>query len=79
MRNELVIGGYSIDTIEDIDINITKEVYNIDDPSKRQSDFSKSVDIPGSKLNDFVFKSLFDVSFSIRNTDQLNQIGRAHV
>jgi hypothetical protein len=72
MRNELVIGGYSIDTIEDIDINITKEVYNIDDPSKRQSDFSKSVDIPGSKLNDFVFKSLFDVSFSIRNSDQLN-------
>jgi hypothetical protein len=72
MRNELVIGGYSIDTIEELDINITKEVYNIDDPSKRQSDFSKSVDIPGSKLNDFVFKSLFDVSFSIRNSDQLN-------
>jgi hypothetical protein len=72
MRNELIIGGYSIDTIEDLDINITKEVYNIDDPSKRQSDFSKSVDIPGSKLNDFVFKSLFDVSFSIRNSDQLN-------
>jgi hypothetical protein len=72
MRNELVIGGYSIDTIEDLDINITKEVYNIDDPSKRQSDFSKSVDIPGSKANDFVFKSLFDVSFSIRNSDQLN-------
>ena len=72
MRNELVIGGYSIDTIEDLDINITKEVYNIDNPSKRQSDFSKSVDIPGSKANDFVFKSLFDVSFSIRNSDQLN-------
>jgi len=72
MMNELVIGGYSIDTIEDLDINITKEVYNIDDPSKRQSDFSKSVEIPGSKLNDFVFKSLFDVSFSIRNSDQLN-------
>jgi hypothetical protein len=72
MRNELIIGGYSIDTIEDLDINITKEVYNIDDPSKRQSDFSKSVDIPGSKANDFVFKSLFDVNFSIRNTDQLN-------
>jgi hypothetical protein len=72
MRNELIIGGYSIDTIEDLDINITKEVYNIDDPSKRQSDFSKSVDIPGSKANDFVFKSLFDVNFSIRNSDQLN-------
>jgi len=72
MRNELIIGGYSIDTIENLDINITKEVYNIDDPSKRQSDFSKSIDIPGSKANDFVFKSLFDVSFSIRNSDQLN-------
>jgi hypothetical protein len=72
MQNELVIGGYSIDTIENLDINITKEVYNIDDPSKRQSDFSKSVEIPGSKANDFVFKSLFDVSFSIRNNAQLS-------
>lgn len=72
MQNELVIGGYSIDTIENLDINITKEVYNIDDPSKRQSDFSKSVEIPGSKANDFVFKSLFDVSFSIRNDAQLS-------
>lgn len=72
MQNQLVIGGYSIDTIEYLDINITKECYNIDDPSKRQSDFSKSVEIPGSKGNDFVFKSLFDVSFSIRNNDQLN-------
>jgi hypothetical protein len=72
MRNELIIGGYSIDTIQDLDINITKEIYNIVDPSKRQSDFTKSVEIPGSKANDFVFKSLFDVNFSIRNTDQLN-------
>ena len=72
MQNQLVIGGYSIDTIEYLDINITKECYNIDDPSKRQSDFSKSVEIPGSKGNDFVFKSLFDVSFSIRNNTQLN-------
>jgi hypothetical protein len=72
MQNELVIGGYSIDTIDNLDINITKEVYNIDDPSKRQSDFSKSVEIPGSKANDFVFKSLFDVSFSIRNNAQLS-------
>jgi len=72
MRNELIIGGYPCDTIEDIDINITKEIYSLDDPSKRQSDFSKTIDIPNSKQNSFVFKSLFDVSFSIRNSDQLN-------
>lgn len=72
MRNELKIGGRSVDMIEDIGINLTKEVYNIIDPSKRKSDFTKTVKIPGSKNNDNIFASLFDVNFSIRNDDQLN-------
>ena len=72
MRNELFIGGYSVDTIETLDISITKSVYSIVDPSKRQSDYSKTVAIAGSKNNDNIFKSLFDVNFSIRNSDQLN-------
>ena len=72
MRNELFIGGFSVDTIETLDISITKSVYSIVDPSKRQSDYSKTVAIAGSKNNDNIFKSLFDVNFSIRNTDQLN-------
>ena len=67
-----VLGYYEIDSIDEIDINITKEVYNIDDPSKRQSDFTKTIEIPGSKGNDFLFKSLFDVSYSIVNDGVFN-------
>lgn len=72
MRNELKIGNRSVDMIQDLEINITKEVYSIIDPSKRKSDFTKTVKIPGSKNNDNIFASLFDVNFSIRNNDQLN-------
>ncbi len=72
MRNELTIGGYKVDTIEGLEINITKEVYSIVDPSKRKSDFTKTVEIPGSKANDDLFGSLFDVNFSIRDSAQLN-------
>lgn len=70
--NELIIGGRPVDTIEGLDINITKEVYSIIDPSKRKSDFTKTVKIPGSKVNDNIFSSLFDVNFSIRSATQLN-------
>lgn len=77
MRNELLIGYnydnlFSIDTIEDIDISITKNIYSIEDPSKRLSDYTKTVQIPGSKNNDGIFASLFDVNFHIRDAQQLN-------
>lgn len=72
MRNQLYIGGLEVDTIENLDINITKEIYSISDPSKRKSDFSKTVAIPGSKGNDNIFASLFDVNMSIRSATQLN-------
>lgn len=76
-RNALMIGFnedelYEVDTIEDIDIEITKNIYSIEDPSKRLSDFTKTVQIPGSKNNDGIFNSLFDVNFHIRDAQQLN-------
>jgi len=77
MRNELLIGYstdemFSIDTIEGLDINITKNIYSIEDPSKRLSDFTKTIEVPGSKGNDNIFGSLFDVNFHIRDSQQLN-------
>ena len=77
MRNELLIGYstdemFSIDTIEGLDINITKNIYSIEDPSKRLSDFTKTIEVPGSKGNDNIFGALFDVNFHIRDSQQLN-------
>lgn len=72
MRNELLIAGQSIDCIEDLGILITKEVYSIVDPSKRKTDYTKTVTIPGSKNNNDIFSALFDVNVSIRNSDQFN-------
>jgi len=39
MRSELIIGGYAIDCIDSIDVEITKEIYSIVDPSKTKSDY----------------------------------------
>ena len=77
MRNELLIGYstdemFSIDTIEGLDVNITKNIYSIEDPSKRLSDFTKTIEVPGSKNNDNIFGALFDVNFHIRDAQQLN-------
>lgn len=71
MRSELFIGGYAIDCIDSIDVEITKEIYSIVDPSKTKSDYTKTVTIAGSKGNDFVFRALFDVNFEITNDGQL--------
>lgn len=71
MINELRIGNFQINTIDVLDINITKEIYDIQDPNKSKTDFSKTVTIAGSKANDEVFAALFDVNFNITNDEQL--------
>ena len=57
---EHIIAGHSIPHNEGA-IPLTKESYDIKEPQKRTSDYSKTVTIPeGSKVNQ-IFEHAFDV------------------
>jgi hypothetical protein len=62
---EIVISGQRVFQGNDIDLRITKSIYEIFEPDKRKSDFTKTVELVGTKEVDQLFLSLFDVNIRV--------------
>jgi hypothetical protein len=58
---EHIIAGYSIPHTEGA-IPLTKEAYDVNNPQKRLSDYSKTITIPEGKLVNQIFEHAFDVN-----------------
>ena len=65
---EHLIAGYSIPHNEGA-IPLTKESYDINNPQKRTSDFSKTIIIPEDTLVNQIFEHAFDVNVSFQTFD----------
>lgn len=70
--HRLVLAGYDLDLPLDFGILISKSIAEIKDPENRNSDWTKSIRLPGSKTNKKAFTHLFDLNSSIQNTSSTN-------
>lgn len=66
----LLTDNFTLDLGEDSNLTLTKSIYNIQDPDKRQSSFTKTITVPSSANNDKIFASWFDVNFALDNNNQ---------
>lgn len=74
-RVELFINNTLVDLNErglDSLFIITKQIQDIREPDKKQADFSRNIQIPGSKNNDTLFSYSFEISREIQNTSSDN-------
>lgn len=55
---------YEIEITDDIDVPLTYNIADIADPSKRNSDFSRTVNIPGTKENNQFFNQIYEIDSS---------------
>lgn len=70
---ELYINDTQVDLpVEGIPMPINKQISDIQQPDTRQSDFTKTIRIPGSKANDQLFGNIFDLASFIENTSETN-------
>ena len=51
-----------MDLTSDIDVPVTYSIADIRDPSKRNTAYSKTITIPGSKVNNIYFNHIFEIS-----------------
>ena len=63
---EHIIAGYSIPHNEGA-IPLTKEAYDVNNPQKRSSDFSKTITIPEDATTNQIFEHAFDVNVSFQS------------
>ena len=62
---EHIIAGYSIPHNEGA-IPLTKEAYDVNNPQKRLTDFSKTITIPENKIVNQIFEHAFDVNIDLQ-------------
>jgi hypothetical protein len=68
---ELIVQGESVDLAKDFDIQINKSIAKIQEPDKRESEWTKSFTLAGTKKNNKLFSYIFDTGQYIDNTTQL--------
>lgn len=68
----LYINNQLIQFSEDVAPKLTKKSYDIDNPSQLWSDYSKTIEVPGTSDVNVLFGYLFNVNIDIQNTSQTN-------
>jgi hypothetical protein len=59
MITELYIDGQRLDLSEDIDIRLTYSITDIENPVERKGTVSRTIEVPGTTNNDFVFGQIY--------------------
>jgi|SRR5210317_926001 hypothetical protein len=62
---EHIIAGYSIPHNEGA-IPLTKEAYDVNEPQKRLTDYSKTITIPENRIVNQIFEHAFDVNIDLQ-------------
>lgn len=58
----IIANGQELDTYDDFDISLNYQIDDILDPGKKKTNFSKTIELPGSSFNNKFFKQVFDVN-----------------
>lgn len=74
MRTQIVINNTEVDLLKEVSLNITKQLVDIQNPEKRKTDRSLTIEIPGSKSNDLLFSYIFEVNVDLNEDDSTHAI-----
>ena len=69
---ELLINNQRVDLSEDFDLLVTRSIADITEPQTRQGDWSKTIQIPGTKANNKLFGHIFEVEQTITGSGQFS-------
>lgn len=72
MLTEIFINNTKVDLIEDLPISLNYSIADIREPDKRNTSYSKTINLPGSKVNNLLFSTIFKVEADINNTSDTN-------
>jgi hypothetical protein len=61
-----------VDLFDNEPIELTKSIIELTEPEQRKSDYTKTINIPGTANNNSIFSNIFDVNHSILNGDNSN-------
>ena len=64
---EVIVEGRRLDVMEGLDFSFNYSIADVRDPSKRSTEYSKTIKCPATKRNDELFGNIWDVNISNPN------------
>ena len=65
---EILVDGQPLDILQNPNIFITRSIADIREPESRESEWSKTIEIPGTSANNKIFSHLFEVEQTVYGT-----------
>ncbi|GEP95563.1 hypothetical protein [Chitinophaga cymbidii] len=62
VRSTVIVEGYAVDLIEDVATDFTFSIQDIRTPDKRNTGYSKDIELPGTPKNNALFAHIFSVN-----------------
>ena len=72
IKTEIILNGKYLDLISDVSMPFTYQIADIKDPSKKNTNFSKTITLPGTAINNKVFGFIWDTNVSITSSGTTN-------
>ena len=73
LKEELYINGERIELLESLDPNLTFNIADIAKPDQRKADFSKTINLPGSKKINKIFEHIFELGADLQTFNPNNK------
>jgi len=65
---EILVDGQPLDILQNPNIFITRSIADIREPESRESEWTKTIEIPGTSANNKIFSHLFEVEQTVYGT-----------
>lgn len=69
MRTEIYVNNQRLELFEDIPMSLNFAIADIREPEKRNTSYSKTITIPGSKVNNRIFSHAYEISGLVYGLD----------
>lgn len=75
IRSAVIVEGHGLDLLQDIATDFSYSIQDIREPDKRRTDFSKTIELPGTPRNNALFAQIFDINTENEYNPSLPNIG----
>lgn len=72
IKTEIILNGTYLDLIDDVSMPFTYQIADIKDPSKKNTNFSKTITLPGTATNNEIFGYIWDTNIAVTSSGSTN-------
>ena len=72
MKTDIILNGHYLELISDVSMPFTYQIADVKNPSAKNTNFSKTITLPGTSINNEIFGWLWDTNVTVNSSGSIN-------